>query len=394
MVETQTDSTTADFDLGTKSQSSGNREIITVSDVVAGAANAPPANCLQLENLFSDKYNVADADALTAKWVEGSVFPPTGTQTANIDMTVNDALYVAVGSPTAVGNRSLEPPIKLTGNFSFQNIIDVTTAPMINGEYYILYTYQDANNYMYIARRFAGASDGILFYRVIGGVATSDLLENPDKTVSLRLRRDGTTLYGGYDLAQGESFTEWTVPGGFSGDVIVINRCVGVTTNGLRTAFKRNFKISSGAFVGGVGWRTSGNFIGRTFDTLSTDMKITAGQLHVNCPDANNTLKNGVNDAFEFYENTVNDFATATKLDGWTNAELLSAGMTEDGVDSTIDLTGLNLGTKQYKWYNLYKAGDGTTTPTVYDVTTTADAIAAAAYASNTLKVLEIIGGM
>lgn len=64
IIADKTWTTTADFDTFVKSESSGNREVITETDVVSGAVNAPAAGELQLENLFSDKFDVADADVL------------------------------------------------------------------------------------------------------------------------------------------------------------------------------------------------------------------------------------------------------------------------------------------------------------------------------------------
>jgi len=352
-----------------KSQSNGNREIITVTDVVPGAANAPAAGGLQLENLFSDKFDIADADGLTAKWQDSVSSPSSGSNLSDINTTQANALYqkVTVAGNVPIAARAL--PQKLTGDFSVQVMLDLITNNL-DGNYFQFYLVQDANNQMMIERYYYAGIQKILFWRNIGGVATSDGFVTSDVSVSLRLRRVGSTIYGAYDVNQGETWTEWTKTGAFSGDVEVILRTAGAAAAGVRDGYWRNFKINSGTIATG-GYRTSGNFVSRVVDCGAAGQKITRVVLGVNCPSAATTLKNGASNALELYENDVNNFATALKLDGWTNAELLTAGMTENGVNSTILLTGLTLGRRRYKWYKLFGIGSGTATFKVFDVTTT-----------------------
>ena len=369
-IGTQTDTSTNDFDLGVKSQSSGNREIITVTDVVTGAANTPAAGELQLENLFSDKFDIADADGLTYKLRQSVALASSGTRTQNIDTTVNDAFYQSVGGDAA-GAVNTSITQNLTGDFSIQVKLNITNFPASNTGWALFTCLYDNDNVMTIYRVKDGASNQLIFVRVIGGVTTQDVLTPcTDDTVSFRLRRVGTTLYGAYDLNQGETWTEWTKTGGFTGDVEVILRFLSSANIGVRDGNWQDFKINSGTFASG-GYRTAGNFVSRVVDCLAANQKVTDVVLTVNCPSAATTLKNGATDALEIYENDVNDIATATKLDGWTNAELLTAGMTEAGVNSTITLSGLALGTKRYKWYKVFGIGSGTATFRVFDVTTT-----------------------
>lgn len=249
---------TADFDAWLKSQSSGNREVITETDVVTGAANAPATGTLELENLFSDKFDVADADGLTYKLRQSVALASSGTYAQNIDTTVNDAFYQSVGGGAA-GAVNTGLTQYLTGDFSVQVKLDITNFPASNTGWALFTLMTDADNYMVIYRYKGASVNQLIFARASGGVATQDILTPcTDDTVSFRLRRVGTTLYGAYDLNQGETWTEWTKTSDFTTDVEVIFRFLSSGNTDVRDGYWRDYKINSGAFTSG-GWRTSGN---------------------------------------------------------------------------------------------------------------------------------------
>lgn len=377
---TASDSTTAEFDLGTKSQSSNTRDIITISDVVNGAVNTPTANELQLENMFSDKTDVADSDAVTWKWAVCTRVPngaggsgEEGTRTANIDTTTSDKMYHSIGSASTKGTCSRELNKMLTGDFSISAKIDLGSGYDTTYRFYGLFFYIDANNYAQLERCKTGIGHHMRLYTVVSGVGSVvGTYLTSDTTIQLRIRRSGTTLYADYGLNQDDTYTgTWTKTGFSSSNGYFFTRLTSTTNNGQSIGNWHAIKVESGGFSSSGYYKTSGTFVGRTIDCGAINQKVTNLSLTVNCPSSSSTIKNGASDALEIWENTINDFATATKLDGWTNAELLSAGMTEGGADSTIALSGLALGTKRYKWYKLWMTGSGTTTPKVKSVITT-----------------------
>lgn len=345
--------TTANFDAGTKSQSSSNREVITISDVVSGAANSPAADELQLENLYSDKFDLADADGLTAKLEQANVLgTDAGTFVSDIDTTVNDAYYMKVthaGGIRAYKTTNLKQ--KLTGAFDVRVNVDATSRTL--NTHVSFFLYKDATNYALLEFLHTGTTRSVL---KVGGTSTITPVTSSDNEVSFRITRDAANVIAFYyDLAGGNSWTLIYTAAGFSGDVYVcFDVASGITDGYVTEANYKSLAITSGTFASG-GYRTSGNW-------TSASQTMTAGKLLYDLNlshsglDANNYI-----DKIEILDASDDSILTTYAGNITTGATTtLTASDFDNGFNSTLD-TNIKI--------KLYLVGSGSATPVITEIT-------------------------
>ena len=233
--------TTSDFDTrGTKSSSSGNYELETITD---NGSNT--ANCLCLANRSGDMFNFADADGLTWKWQDGGSIGAIDGR--DIDTTTNDTLYMKTTMAGVAKQIVSRTNSTLTGNFDIRVNISATWE---NGNQFAGFrVYISATDYVVIyMRKLAAGTYTLISTTSIGGVAgTTTTTSWTDYNLSFRIVRtaDAVTTY--YDTAGGDSWTQHrAVASGFSTNAgsVDIYTYHGVT-NGSTYLYATNFRCDT-----------------------------------------------------------------------------------------------------------------------------------------------------
>ena len=336
--------TTGEWNTGTKGDpGDGNYNVETETDNFKyGTGN------LTLANMYGDEFTYADVDALTFKWQESNSEVSGGTHSEDIDTTNNDALYMSCGDAGNVGLISIGLKQELTGDFSVQVKLDIDTWPATNTGAIRVMAFDTNNDRMWMERIYTAGTDVLAFKRVIGGVLTTDQIATVDKSISLRIRRVGTTLYGAYDLAQGDTWTEWTKVGGFNTDVEIILRIGSATTNGLRDCHWTEFRINTGTFAGNA-FRTAGNWSSPLITQPTGDV------LNNITIDLNNSWAGNCIDKIEIL-NATDDVISTDTTDLTTNGTIIRGWSTFDnGFNGTFENGSFKI--------KLFLKGPGTATP-------------------------------
>jgi len=361
---------TSDFDAGVKSQPSpadGNYEIETITDNLKKASDE-----IALADKYSDRYTLLDSDAITWKWQDGPY--TTGSYARDINSTSAGKLYQRATYDTAPGCSSLLLTSTLAGGTDFDCHTRVTivnwATPTSDSFHAIRARTSDDSYFCVIMLRknsgfFASPYTGIWARVKTPGGTTDGTFATTDGDVWLRVSRSGNTASCSYKLAETDAWTTLASRTDFDTTLAIESILYSRqgTNAGTTDANYDDFHIEVGTLSSP--YRTSGNWRSASLYT-ATPSKITRIVSNVKAL-ATATIKNDTLDALELYAHSSDDFTAATKLEGWTNAELKTAGMTEDGVDSTIDLSNLDLGAHQYFWLKVFMEGDGAGTPLVYD---------------------------
>ena len=216
---------------------------------------------LELASRYGDNFNFAEVDVKTNptwKVVTDDINGANqGTTSADIDTTVNDALYMYAEQVSGVRAQLwLNTPQKLTGEFDIQVKVDMTTSDG-SGYHLRLHVEVDSSNNAFI-EFYNGDIRGLV--RKDGSYTLTDY-PTADESVSFRITRDAlNAIKVYYDLAQGESWTELHSADGPSGDMYVMFAAVsGTVDNEVCDGSFKEFKVNSGSWDLNS-YRTSGNW--------------------------------------------------------------------------------------------------------------------------------------
>lgn len=352
--------TTADFDGGTKSNSSGNFEIETVTDNENNTANT-----IVLGNRRGDAFNFADADGLTWKWEEHAN-TTVAPAVRDIDTTVNDALYIKQTMGTA-GASHLCTTDTMSGDFDIRvNLL----AAFENGNQYVYHRFWISDNdqvYIVIRKSAAGAYT-LISTTIIGGVAGSTTTASwTDYDLSFRITRVGDAVTTYYDLAGGDSWTQHrAVASGFSTDpgVYVVGVYHGVT-NGSTYATYSSLRYDTATWTTAT-YRTSGNW---KSNTITNSLLFGSIAITTTDCDANNYI-----DKIEILKSS--DESVITTYSGNITSNTTTT-LTSADFDNGFGGTNIN-----YK-IKVYLHGDGTKGAELSDITIEYGTTGPSFYATN-----------
>ncbi|MFO7872656.1 MAG: LamG domain-containing protein, partial [Candidatus Undinarchaeales archaeon] len=326
-------STTADFDAGNKSSSSGNYEVETNTDNPVITADE-----IQLGNKYGDAFNFADADANTWKWNIGY-----SAGSSDIDTTKTGELYETVSTTGAEKLHSVALDTALQGEFDIQidfNDLDIPESDMFGTGIYVSTLASGFSNYAGIMRGHYSGFGGHAYYGHSNSETNTDIAATSNTSGKLRIVRtnpSGDTwnyeiFYydGGWQSLHNYSYTtlEWAA---VDADVYPHIFVYAYVSSGTVTCDYDDFKINSGTVSGA--YRTAGHWTSAG-QTLSKDYlyNITLNFTNVN---ASNYI-----DQLKVYNNSTNSELDNTYLRD--DANLTSYWKLEGDAD---DETGINNGT-------------------------------------------------
>ena len=351
---------TADFDGGTKSNSSGNFEVETISDNLTITANQ-----IELGNKFSDTFTFADTDADTWKWENIKLDYGTSSEFyVNIsDGKLNMRIDVVVFDEYGDNNIVLKD-VMLTGDFDVQ--VDYLDWDNANGSaFYDGLVFSDSKNWegsmAFGVYRYhdviAEDNDG---YMGASWTGTTTNIATADTSGKMRVTRIGTqwTYYYwdnvGLDWVQIQQDAV-----DYDGDVYVYLYATNyaITVPSYAQINYDNFKINSGTLVNdgvgsGIPYRTTGSWESESLtptDTLS-NIKIDYSGV-----DAENYI-----DKVEIIK-TSNDSVISTYGTNITSGSTIS--LIAENFDNGFDVTkGIGIKIK------VYLIGDETTSPIITEI--------------------------
>ena len=235
--------TTAAFDAGTKSQSSGNYEIETITDNPTVSANR-----IQLASKYGDNFTLDDADGLTFKITNQN---DVGSPTCSISSNVYN---VAVDLNEDTGRGAAD----LSGDFEAIVKVHRTSFPPNTYSAMALRFYIDDNNWL-LARMFFTSAYFIGGSSKISGSTTSQNYSTSDSDIQFRIRRTGSDVYMDYDLNEGESWTNLYTRSGFpTGSGKIYMEARRQVNTGTVTGWYSEWKIPTGTIA--TAYFASGNW--------------------------------------------------------------------------------------------------------------------------------------
>ena len=237
--------TTSDFDAGTKSFSSGNFEIETYTD-----SPFVEENVCQLGSMFGDSFSFTDSDGVTWKWIENSTLSTYSSKTVDINSTREGEMYLST-SRVGVSSGALRWQYnnKLTGDFDLRLSFNLTQLDAGDDRFGLEF-YIDTDDYTQIFLQ-QGANGNRIFARTyVGGVQSYNTYGTTDKTYSLRMTRNSSTVYLYYDMNGGDSWTQIHTRSSFStSDAMPMIYIHAGNADGTTSGYVDNFKVNEGNFV-------------------------------------------------------------------------------------------------------------------------------------------------
>ncbi len=352
---TFTDTSTADFDAGNKTDNSdGNYLTETNTDNLNISTGE-----FQLANKFSDRFTLDDADGFTWKWLS---ITDIGTNTHKIEDGKMQVSTARVGG--ANGYMAMAVTFNISGDYDAQAKLD-TYFGGTSSTYIKLRGVINATNYISVYNKIDGGGRDILSDTDINGVNDWDAWSGTDEHISLRVKRnDTTTVRGYYDLAQGESWTLLHKREGFlAGDAqIRLSQYSSLGDGSTGTANWTEFKINNFTNAVGTTHRTTGNFTSQAHNT-SGNVSITEFRFNSSIPKATDNISK-----IELYGSYTNDSSTANLVDTFYNSTDFTITAGESKTVHTISNGNIANDGYQYWWYRFVLGSVGNSSPIIYDI--------------------------
>ena len=179
--------TTADFETGTKSASSGDNEIQTYTD-----NHNITANAIELGNKSAAEFTYADADAVTWMWKLSTRYAIGNAISGDIDTGRNNAMQLtAIKDAVASSFGAFAVTTDVSGNFDARCTGGITTTGAYDNRIGLGF-YIDGSNWCYTIIQRTGSTNRLLGrtdagYSIVGlGSQLTD--------IGLRIERVGSTL--------------------------------------------------------------------------------------------------------------------------------------------------------------------------------------------------------
>ncbi len=188
---------TADFDAGTKSISGGNREVITQTNTLRDSI--VPAGELQLENGYSDLFDVPSSDGNSWKWWKHDAVTAT-TKVLDIDTTTPGKAHGEIAGALFGSSLDFFGHGGLSGDFDVQVDFSSISLPDkdVGGVMLLLSTSDsEISNYTEIGRMYQSGLGGQIYYGSTDSDANYDYTGSSDTS-------------GKYRVTRTHSGTDWT----------------------------------------------------------------------------------------------------------------------------------------------------------------------------------------
>lgn len=333
---------TADFDGGTYSESSGNREVNSNSCNLGITADQ-----IELDSLKGDSFCVADADADTFKWnlVTVGICASRTVSNGVMTVTITDAGFTQCGSVTSA---------TLSGDFDVRIKINHVAAGTNRQGGICL---QDI-----AANCGVAGTDGVWYRNLVATIASAFTLTNGvptqigtnsnpgcGETYWLRISQSGTTVTWYYSC-NGSTWTQdeqatFTNPANMFATIEATNNGA---TDGI-TDFD-DFHVAAGT-IGAGGFRSAGNWLSDNWEVTGSSKRV--GSLNVSHSGLSATY---AIDKVELYRNDILRETFLTDITSGTFTVLQVSEVFESGSDFGV---------------KIFLKGDGAGTPVISSIAVT-----------------------